>query len=95
MLTEGAADALSRSGRQIPGDISFVGFGLERWHTWWHGGMTRIVPPVDSLAAASAEHLLARIGQFGSDPQAEVVEKSYRSNLSVGQTSMSPATGTG
>jgi LacI family transcriptional regulator len=28
MLTEGAADALSRSGRHIPGDISFVGFGL-------------------------------------------------------------------
>jgi DNA-binding LacI/PurR family transcriptional regulator len=95
MLTEGAADALSRSGRQIPDDISFVGFGLERWHTWWHGGMTRIVPPVDSLAAASAEHLLARIGQFGSDPLPELVERSYRSILSVGQTTRSPASETG
>jgi LacI family transcriptional regulator len=86
MLTEGAVDALSQSGRRVPEDLSFVGFGLERWHTWWQGGMTRIVPPVDALAAESAEHLLARIGKLGPDPGLEQVERSYRSRLHVGHT---------
>lgn len=86
MLTEGAVDALSRSGRTVPGDLSFVGFGLERWHTWWQGGMTRIVPPVDALAAASVGHLLSRIDTPGPAPGHDPVERSYRTSLSVGQT---------
>lgn len=86
LLTEGAVDELTRSGRRVPDDLSFVGFGLERWHTWWRGGMTRIVPPVDTLAAAAIEHLLAQVGTQNPDPRPELVQRSYRGRLHVGHT---------
>ena len=86
MLTEGAVDVFSRSGRSIPQDLSFVGFGIEKWHTWWQGGMTRVVPPVDALAANSVEHLLARIGTSHSAVQKKLVYRYHKSRLSIGQT---------
>jgi len=90
MLTEGAVDGLSRTGRRAPEDLSFIGFGVERWHSWWQGGMTRVVPPVDALAAASIAHLLAQIGKFNdrgsAEPGREPVERFYRSRLHIGKT---------
>jgi DNA-binding LacI/PurR family transcriptional regulator len=86
MLTEGAVDALSRSGRSIPRDLSFVGFGIEKWHTWWQGGMTRVVPPVDALASNSVEHLLGRIGIPESGHHNKPVHMFHKSAFCIGKT---------
>ena len=61
MLTEGAVDVIGAQGLSVPDDLSFVGFGIEKWLRWWHGGMTRVVPPVETLAETCAEQLLSRI----------------------------------
>ena len=86
MLTEGAVESLSLSGTGVPEELSFVGFGLERWHTWWQHGMTRIVPPVDALAAAAIEHLFSRIGQDDCSSGRDRTERYYHGRLHIGQT---------
>lgn len=62
LLTEGVVDVVTERGLSVPDDLSIVGFGIENWHRWWSGGMTRIVPPVEILAESCAQHLLTRIG---------------------------------
>lgn len=62
LLTEGAVDAINTHRWSVPEEMSFVGFGIEKWLRWWRGGMTRIVPPVEVLAETCAAQLLSRIG---------------------------------
>ncbi len=84
MLTEGAADILAKRNISVPRDLSFVGFGVENWHTWWHGGMTRVVPPVDMLAETSIQHLLARIDKFDPTEVGPSVQIRHPSRLCLG-----------
>lgn len=58
LLTEGAVEEIGREAVSVPDTLSFVGFGIEYWHVWWAGGMTRIVPPVEDLSQACARQLL-------------------------------------
>lgn len=58
LLTEGAADRVHRAGIAVPRELSFVGFGIELWHGWWNGGMTRLVPAVEDLARTCAVELV-------------------------------------
>ena len=73
MLTEGAVEVIANRALSVPHDLSFVGFGIENWHKWWCGGMTRIVPPVELLAATSVQHLLSQIGQIDQANVAQVM----------------------
>jgi LacI family transcriptional regulator len=86
LLTEGMVDVFSQKGLIAPVDLSVVGFGIEKWHAWWCGGLTRIIPPVELLAKTSAQHLLARIGE--TEPTALVGPTLIRheTKLSIGRT---------
>lgn len=86
MLTEGAVDVIATRAQSVPRDLSFIGFGIENWHSWWCGGMTRIVPPVELLAETSVQHLLSHIGQIDQPVDARVRSVEYATYLSIGQT---------
>lgn len=92
LITEGAVDILNDRVASIPDDLSFVGFGVEKWLQWWHGGMTRVVPPVDVLAETCAEHLLSRIGSDETErpPETEVIM--HPTLFKVGATTAPAAT---
>lgn len=36
----------------IPGEMSFVGFGDPEWYSWWGPGLTTVQLPVQSLATS-------------------------------------------
>jgi LacI family transcriptional regulator len=86
MLTEGVVDGVVRQNIRVPHDLSVVGFGIENWHRWWEGGMTRIVPPVELLADSCAEHLLAAVSQNEPNFPTEVKNVRHETLLEVGQT---------
>lgn len=86
MLTEGAVDVIAKRGQSIPRDMSFIGFGIENWHAWWCGGMTRVVPPVELLAETSVQHLLSHIGQVDQPVDASVLSVEHATDLFIGQT---------
>jgi len=90
MLTEGAVDTLATRGLRIPEDLSIVGFGIENWHGWWQGGLTRIVPPVDQLADSCAAHLLARIARPQTDPGHPLQTIRHATRLKIARTTAAP-----
>jgi LacI family transcriptional regulator len=89
MLTEGAVEVIAERVQSIPHELSFVGFGVENWHNWWCGGMTRIVPPVELLAENSVQHLLSQIGQFEQASNAQIRSVEHATILIIGQTTAS------
>lgn len=91
LLTEGVVDAVTRQKRRVPEEISIVGFGIERWHRWWFGGMSRIIPPVDILAQSSAQYLLERIDEAGKDDMSGVKNVRHQTAFEIGQTTAPPA----
>lgn len=86
LLTEGVVDVLNHKGLSAPDDLSVVGFGIEKWHDWWCGGLTRIIPPVELLAETSAQHLLAQIGDTERDPVAGPTLVQHGTKLFIGRT---------
>ena len=92
LLTEGMVDVLNHKGLVAPEDLSVVGFGIEKWHDWWCGGLTRIIPPVELLAETSAQHLLARIGEVEPSVAASPKLVQHATRLSIGTTT-GPAPG--
>ena len=90
LLTEGVVDAVSSQGRRVPEDLSIVGFGIENWHRWWLGGMTRISPPVKVLADSCADHLLAQIDKREIAPSSEPHIVQHVLRLEVGRTTGPP-----
>ncbi|MBO6639729.1 MAG: LacI family DNA-binding transcriptional regulator [Roseitalea sp.] len=92
LLTEGAVDVLTDRGVSIPGDLSIVGFGIEKWLQWWRGGMTRIIPPVDVLAETCAEHLLSRIGTEAAGYSSGTGVIGHPTVFEIGQTTAPAAT---
>lgn len=92
LLTEGVVDVVTVQGRRIPEDLSIIGFGIENWHKWWRGGMTRIVPPVELLADTCAEHLLARISQGKTARLIEVSSVRHATSFEIGASTGPPRT---
>lgn len=90
LLTEGVVDAMTAQGRAVPDTLSVVGFGIEAWHRWWQGGLTRVVPPVDVLAESCADHLLARIGQTADADASGPAQVHHATRLEIGKTSGPP-----
>lgn len=86
LLTEGVVDVLNNQKRVVPDELSVVGFGIENWHSWWCGGLTRIVPPVELLAETSAQHLLSRIDHNDQGIDNPFVRVRHATKLSVGRT---------
>ena len=56
-ISNGVLNACLERGIDIPGDISFVGYGDPSYYRWISGGISTIRIPVDSLAARTAEML--------------------------------------
>lgn len=86
LLTEGVVDVLTRQGRAVPDDMSVVGFGIENWHDWWCGGMTRVIPPVELLAETGARYLLSRINADDRGNEGEPMRVRHATALSIGRT---------
>jgi LacI family transcriptional regulator len=86
LLTEGVVDVLTSSARSVPDDVSVIGFGVENWHNWWCGGLTRVVPPVELLAESSARHLLSQIGGAGRGDNGAFKHIRHATSLKIGQT---------
>lgn len=86
LLTEGVVDVFTSQGRVVPDDLSVVGFGIENWHNWWCGGLTRIIPPVELLAETSAQHLLSQIDQNELSVDDSFALVRHATNFSIGQT---------
>lgn len=86
LLTEGVVDVLNHKGLNAPDDLSVVGFGIEKWHDWWCGGLTRIIPPVELLAQTSAQHLLAQIGENERKPISGPTLVHHVTKLFIGRT---------
>jgi len=86
LLTEGVVEALTKQGRAVPSDLSIVGFGTEKWHDWWQGGLTRVIPPVELLAETSAQHLLSRIKDSGRKNEAGFMRVLHATELVIGKT---------
>lgn len=86
LLTEGVVDVVTQQRYAVPNDLSVIGFGIENWHRWWRGGMTRVIPPVELLAESCAQHLLACIGESEmSKPRALNIAR-HATSLEIGRT---------
>jgi DNA-binding LacI/PurR family transcriptional regulator len=71
----GAIRALREAGRQIPGDISVVGFDDIQSAAFQNPGLTTVRQPLREMGRAAAEILLKRINRPGSElPAKHIVE---------------------
>ena len=90
LLTEAAVQVIDAQGRNVPSDLSLIGFGVESWHRWWRGGLTRVVPPVDLLTRSCAESLLARISAAKPAPGEPPRTVTHDARLIIGRTTAPP-----
>jgi LacI family transcriptional regulator, repressor for deo operon, udp, cdd, tsx, nupC, and nupG len=67
LVTLGAADQLAASGIDVPGALSFVGFGDGPWQKWWGPGLTTLRLPTEELATGCGLWLLHRL-KSGTQP---------------------------
>ncbi|AMK25290.1 LacI family transcriptional regulator [Sphingobium sp. TB-6] len=51
-VTHGVLRAIRSRNIDIPGEMSFVGFGDPEWYSWWGPGLTTVQLPVQSLATS-------------------------------------------
>jgi LacI family transcriptional regulator len=61
LVTLGAADRIAASGIDVPGALSFFGFGDGPWQTWWGPGLTTLRLPTEELATGCGLWLLHRL----------------------------------
>jgi LacI family transcriptional regulator, repressor for deo operon, udp, cdd, tsx, nupC, and nupG len=61
LVTLGAADQLAASGVDVPGAVSFFGFGDGPWQKWWGPGLTTLRLPAEELATGCGLWLLHRL----------------------------------
>lgn len=86
VLTSGAFEALQRSGRNCPRDISLVGFDDQEWMTMVRPELTVVAQPDYELGRAAAQELLDR---FAHDSPPRDVR--FRASLVVrGSTGVPP-----
>lgn len=86
LLTEGVVDVLTSRGHTVPDDISVIGFGIENWHNWWCGGLTRVIPPVELLTENSTQHLLSQVDGNGRKDDGGFIHMRHTTSLKIGQT---------
>jgi DNA-binding LacI/PurR family transcriptional regulator len=75
LVTLGAADQIAASGVDVPGALSFFGFGDGPWQKWWGPGLTTLRLPIEELATGCGLWLLHRLksGQpAGREPHVAV-----------------------
>jgi LacI family transcriptional regulator, repressor for deo operon, udp, cdd, tsx, nupC, and nupG len=61
LVTLGAADQIAASGIDVPGALSFIGFGDGPWQKWWGPGLTTLRLPTEELATGCGLWLLHRL----------------------------------
>jgi LacI family transcriptional regulator, repressor for deo operon, udp, cdd, tsx, nupC, and nupG len=61
LVTLGAADQIAASGVDVPGALSFFGFGDGPWQKWWGPGLTTLRLPTEELATGCGLWLLHRL----------------------------------
>ena len=61
LVTLGAAGQVAESGIDVPGDLSFFGFGDGPWQKWWGPGLTTLRLPTEELATGCGLWLLHRL----------------------------------
>jgi LacI family transcriptional regulator len=61
LVTLGAADQIAASGIDVPGALSFFGFGDGPWQKWWGPGLTTLRLPTEELATGCGLWLLHRL----------------------------------
>ncbi|MBO0751951.1 MAG: LacI family DNA-binding transcriptional regulator [Bradyrhizobiaceae bacterium] len=61
LVTLGAAERIAASGIDVPGRLSFLGFGDGPWQKWWGPGLTTLRLPTEELATGCALWLLHRL----------------------------------
>jgi LacI family transcriptional regulator len=61
LVTLGAADQIAASGIDVPGVLSFFGFGDGPWQKWWGPGLTTLRLPTEELATGCGLWLLHRL----------------------------------
>jgi LacI family transcriptional regulator len=61
LVTLGAADQIAASGIEVPGALSFFGFGDGPWQKWWGPGLTTLRLPTEELATGCGLWLLHRL----------------------------------
>jgi LacI family transcriptional regulator, repressor for deo operon, udp, cdd, tsx, nupC, and nupG len=81
LVTLGAAEQLAGSGIDVPGALSFLGFGDGSWQKWWGPGLTTLRLPTEELATGCALWLLHRL-KSGGPP------RRGRSHVAISPTSM-------
>ena len=67
LVTLGVAERLAALGVEVPGRLSFLGFGDGPWQQWWGPGLTTLRLPTEEVATGCGLWLLHRLGnQTGS-----------------------------
>lgn len=61
LVTLGVADRIAESGVDVPGALSFLGFGDGPWQKWWGPGLTTLRLPTEELATGCGLWLLHRL----------------------------------
>jgi LacI family transcriptional regulator, repressor for deo operon, udp, cdd, tsx, nupC, and nupG len=61
LVTLGAAEQIAASGIDVPGALSFFGFGDGPWQKWWGPGLTTLHLPTEELATGCGLWLLHRL----------------------------------
>jgi LacI family transcriptional regulator len=65
LVTLGVADRLAGLGVEVPGRLSFMGFGDGPWQRWWGPGLTTLRLPTEELATSCGLWLLHRLHDRG------------------------------
>jgi DNA-binding LacI/PurR family transcriptional regulator len=61
LVTLGAAEQIAAAGIDVPGALSFFGFGDGSWQKWWGPGLTTLRLPTEELATGCGLWLLHRL----------------------------------
>lgn len=77
LMSLGAFEAAQRAGRQVPDDVSIVGFDDLEWTTIVRPQLTVVAQPVYELGATAARQLIARITGDDSPFRLSVLETSF------------------
>jgi DNA-binding LacI/PurR family transcriptional regulator len=83
----GAIQEATAHGLGVPGDLSVVGFDGTDISTWVEPVLTTIEQPIEDIAAAAVNALLASSGNGGGARPRSV----FRPRLRLGRTTAAPA----
>lgn len=85
IVTLGAMEGIVAMGRQIPGDVSVIGFDDAEWTTIIQPPLTVVAQPVYELGASATRRLLARIAGDERPPEVLMLETTFLLRGSTGR----------